>query len=78
MTNANKFEEPLNRVLEVFISVIVGTLGIIAFLKIMTPIESSLLYPLGDFLRFGLFTITLFLIMSFIANPLFKMLKVES
>jgi len=74
----NKFEEPLNRLLEIFISIIVGTLGVIAFVKIMTPIESSVLYQLGDFLRFGLFTITLFLIMSFIAKPLFKMLKVES
>jgi len=74
----NKFEEPLNKVLEIFISVLVGILGVIAFLKIMTPIENSLLYQLGNFLRFGLFTITLFLIMSFVANPLFNMLKVES
>lgn len=74
----NKFEEPLNRLLEIFIAIIVGIFGVIAFVKIMTPIESSVLYQLGDFLRFGLFTVTLFLIMSFIAKPLFKMLKVES
>ncbi len=72
----NKFDEPWNKVLEVFISVIVGSLGVVAFLKIMTPIESSILYQLGNFLRFGLFTVTLFIIMSFVAKPLFKMLKV--
>lgn len=74
----NKFEEPLNKVLEVFISLGIVALGAITFLQIMMPIESSPLYPLGGFLRFGLFVTTLFLIMFFIANPLFKTLKVKT
>jgi len=73
----NKFNEQLNRILEVLIFVIVGALGVVAFLKIMTPNDSSLLFQSNDFLRFGLFTVTLILIMTFIANPLFKMLKRE-
>jgi len=73
----NKFNEPVNKVLEVFISLIAITFGAIAFFIIMTPIESSILYELGSFLRFGIFVFTLFLIISFIVNPLFKMLKVE-
>ncbi|TPH13574.1 hypothetical protein [Litorilituus lipolyticus] len=72
----NRFDEPLNKVLEMFISVTVLALGIIAFVKIMTPNESSLFYPLDDLLRFGLFTVTLFLIMSFICKPLFNALKI--
>ena len=73
----NKFEKPLNRILELLILVVVVALGVVAFLKIMTPIESSMLYQISDFFRFSLFVVTLFLIMSFLANPLFKMLKVE-
>jgi hypothetical protein len=68
----------MNRVLAVLILVIVIAVGAIAFLKIMTPINSSLLYGLGDFLRFGLFVLTLFLIINFIMNPLIKMLKVDN
>jgi len=74
----NRFEEPLNRILEVVISIIVGALGVIAFLKIMTPNEGSLFYQVDNFLRFGLFTVTLFIIMSFIFKPLFKVLKKKS
>lgn len=74
----SKFEEPLNKVLEVLISVIVGVFGVIAFVKIMTPSENSLLYQVDDFLRFGFFVTSIFLIMSFVANPLFNMLKVDN
>lgn len=72
-----KFKEPLIRFLELLISFIVIALGGVAFVQIMTPNESSPLYQLGDFLRFGLFVIALFLIMFFIANPLFKILKIK-
>ena len=74
----NKFKDPMNRILEVLILFMVIALGAIAFLKIMTPIDSSLLYGVGDFLRFGLFVMTLFLIITFIMKPLFKMLKVDN
>lgn len=73
----NKFKEPLNKILEVLISIIAIALGAIAFLRIMTPVASSLLYPLDNILRFGLFVTTLFFIMTFLAKPLFRMLKVE-
>ena len=72
---ANEFKDPMNRILEILILIIVIALGAIVFF--MTPIESSLLYGVGDFLRFGLFVMTLYLIMTFIINPLFKMLKVD-
>jgi hypothetical protein len=68
----------MNRILEVLILFMVIALGVIAFMKIMTPIDSSLLYGVGDFLRFGLFVMTLFLIITFIMKPLFKMLKVDN
>jgi hypothetical protein len=71
----NKFREPLNKVLELLISIILVALGAIVFIKIMTPIENSLLYGLEDLLRFALFVISLFLIIFFIAKPLFKVLK---
>ena len=74
----NKFKDPMNRILEVLILFMVIALGVIAFMKIMTPIDSSLLYGVGDFLRFGLFVMTLFLIITFIMKPLFKMLKVDN
>jgi hypothetical protein len=73
----NEFKDRMNRILEILILIIVIALGAIVFFEIMTPIESSLLYGVGDFLRFGLFVMTLYLIMSFIINPLFKMLKVD-
>ena len=73
----NEFKDPMNRILEILILIMVIALGAIVFFEIMTPIESSLLYGVGDFLRFGLFVMTLYLIMSFIINPLFKMLKVD-
>jgi hypothetical protein len=73
----NKFEEPLNKVLEILILVIVGALGVVVFLNIMTPNNSSILFQSNNFFRFGLFTVTLFLIMYFIATPLFNMLKMQ-
>ena len=50
---ANEFKDPMNRILEILILIIVIALGAIVFFEIMTPIESSLLYGVGDFLRFG-------------------------
>ena len=67
----------MNRVLEVLIAIVMLGLGGVAFVQIMTPSSSSVLYQLDSFLRFGLFTLTLFLLMYFIANPLFKRLSVK-
>lgn len=67
----------MNKVLELLISVAAVAFGVIAFMAIMTPIESSILYGLGDFLRFSIFVTALFLSMFFIVNPLFNMLKVK-
>lgn len=73
----NRFKEPLNKVLELLILVVVVALGVIVFKEVMTPIESSILYGQADLFRFSLFVTALFLIMSFVVNPLFKILKVQ-
>ena len=73
----NKYEEPLNRLLEVLISVVVIGIGAILFLKIMTPNDGSILYQSNGFFRFGLFTVSLFLVMNFIFKPLLNCLKTK-